>query len=65
MDKKGAELTMNYLIVAIIGLIVLIIVLLIFRTQVNAFMGSISDLISSFGAELKKLTAGLLAPPKQ
>lgn len=59
MDKKGAELTMNYLVVIIIGLLVLVVVALIFRGQIIEFVNSIRSVTSGLGSQLQGATEKL------
>jgi len=57
MNKKGMELTLNYIILIILGLLVLIVVGLIFREQIITFIENIRGVSS--GLELEKATEGL------
>ena len=59
MQKKG-EITLNYIILMIIGLIVLVVVLIIFRQQISAFVKTMLDLITGYGDKASTLSDQLL-----
>lgn len=46
MNKKG-ELTINYIILFIIGLIVLILMIVIFRSQIGFIVEKLTDLVKN------------------
>ncbi len=49
MDRKGAELTMNVIIVAVLALIVLVVLLVIFTGRTSTFSKGLKDCASLQG----------------
>ncbi|MEK6835847.1 MAG: hypothetical protein AABX55_02380 [Nanoarchaeota archaeon] len=45
MDKKGAELTLNTIIVLILAVLVLVVIIIAFRTQISSLFNSLTNLI--------------------
>ena len=61
MNKKGAELPMNLIIIAAILLIVLIVILAIFSSRTQIFTKGISDCESKGGKCMSNCTKGAIA----
>jgi hypothetical protein len=51
-NKKGAELSMNVIIISILVIVVLVIVLLVFTGQMGNFVGKIKNLVGAQGVDL-------------
>tara|TARA_Y100000310_G_C20611806_1_gene778384 strand:+ start:359 stop:535 length:177 start_codon:yes stop_codon:yes gene_type:complete len=53
--KKRGEITINYLIFLIIGLIALIVIVIIFKTQIAAIFGGLGDLIKNIFSPVESI----------
>jgi len=51
-NKKGAELSMNVIIISILVIVVLVIILLVFTGQMGSFVGKLKTLFGSQGVDL-------------
>jgi hypothetical protein len=59
MNKKG-EITINYIILLIIGLVALIVILIIFSDQISDFVKTIRELIGGYGSAATDASRDLL-----
>jgi len=51
-NKKGAELSMNVIIISILVIVVLVIILLVFTGQMGSFVSKLKTLFGSQGVDL-------------
>ncbi|HIH39234.1 TPA: hypothetical protein HA219_00710 [Candidatus Woesearchaeota archaeon] len=63
-SKKGAELALNFVIIAVIALLILVVVLFIFWNKgASPFTEGVSG-CTSLGGECKEIECSKLTPPK-